>query len=561
MTIQDGPSTSPDSPASSTSTEATRRTTGEALIDGLVAHGVDTVFGIPGVQTYPLFDALGQASDKIRLIGARHEQACSYMALGYAQATGQPGVCSVVPGPGVLNASAALLTAMGCSTPIVCLTSEIPSDFLGRSLGHLHEMPDQRATIRSFTKWAKNILHPSSAPGLLDEAFFQALSGRPGPVTLAAPWDVMPRTAAVHPSQPKEVRRPLLDAQDVERAADLIRRAERPMIMVGGGAIHAADDIRRLSDVLQAPVVSFRRGRGIVSNDDPYGFTCAEGFEVWGQTDLLLAIGTRQELVWFRWPDRPENLTVINIDIDPMQHARLDPTIGIVADSTDAVHRLLELLGDQPRPSRRDELAQVKAKVGQDITRISPHVDYLSVIREVLPDEGYFVEEISQVGFASIYGFPVRRPRQYITAGCQGTLGFGFPTSLGVKAARPQAPVVSVTGDGGFLFGVQELATAVQFGLGVVTIVFDNSSFGNVKGDQERIYGRQVGVDLLNPDFVALARSFGADGYRAESPDQLRPVLDQALEADRPAVIHVPMPLDIETSPWAFLMPESRTSS
>jgi len=536
------------------------RTTGEAIVDGLLAHGVDTVFGLPGVQTYPLFDALAGAGDRIRTIGARHEQACAYMAFGYAQSTGRTGVFSVVPGPGVLNAGAGMLTALGTSSPVVCLTSDVPSDYLGRGLGHLHEMPDQLATVRSFTKWAARIDHPSQTPELVADAFYQARSGRRGPTVLAAPWDVLAERSAVAAPRVREIHTPPLDEDSFARAVELLADAKNPLIMVGGGARDAGPEVTALAERLQAPVVSFRSGRGIVPNDHPLGFTNAEGFEVWADTDVLLSIGTRRELTWFRWPDQPEGLRTINLDIDPRQHVRLAPTVALVADAREGTAHLLELLGPGTDPDRErlQRLARVRERVAREIQELQPHLDYLGAIRDVLPRDGFFVEELSQMGFASFFGFPVYEPRHFITSGYQGTLGFGFPTALGVKAGNPDKPVVSVTGDGGFLFGAQELATAVQHGLGVVTIVFNNDSYGNVKADQLRLYDRPFGSELRNPDFVALAESFGAHGHRARTPDELRATLARALDADAPAVIEVPMPLDPGASPWRFLAPASR---
>ncbi len=539
-----------------------RRTTAQAVVEGLVAHGVDTVFGIPGVQTYPLFDALGERSDAIRLIGARHEQTCGYMALGYAQSTGRTGVCSVVPGPGILNASAALLTALATNTPVVAVTSEVPTAYMGRGMGHVHEMPDQLATIRSFTKWAADVMEPEQAPGLLAEAFFHARSGRPGPTALAVPWDVLETSAIIEPTAPLPITGgPTLDPSALSAAVDLLAGARNPMILVGGGARDAADAVRALASQLQAPVVSLRSGRGVVPDADPLGFTCASGFERWAETDVLLAIGTRQELVWFRWPDSPAGLRTINLDIDPAQHERLQPTVALTADAREGSTALLDALRgvSEPAASRAEEFASIKSQAeAEQAGYLQPHWDYLHAIRDALPDDGFFVEEISQIGFSSLFGFPVNKPRHFITSGYQSNLGFGYPTSLGVKAAHPTTPVVSVTGDGGFLFGANELATAVQYDLGVVAVVFDNSAFGNVKADQQRIFSRDVAATLRNPDFVALARAYGADGYRADSPAELRGVLDTAFENNRPAVVHVPMPLDIATSPWRFLQPASR---
>lgn len=536
------------------------RSAGQAMVDALLAHNVDTVFGVPGVQTYPIFDALGEVSDRITTIGARNEQACAYMAFGYAQATGRPGVFSVVPGPGVMNASGAILTGYGASVPMVCLTSEIPSNYLGRGFGHLHEMPDQLGTLRGFTKWADNVLEPSQTAEAMAEAFSQATSGRPGPTSVAIPWDVLPKETVVSAPFVRRRETPTLDTKSFEAAAQLLSQAKNPLILVGSGARQAGDSILALARHIQAPVVSFRGGRGVVPNSDVLGFTSAEGHERWADADVVLGIGTRLELTWLRWPAHPGGMKLINIDIDPKQHVRLTPEIGITADAAEGSAELLRQVQtiSQPAADRTEEFAAVRAQFASELDELQPHANYLGAIRAALPADGFFVEEISQMGFSSIFGLPVERPREFITGGCQGALGFGYPTALGVKAAFPERAVISVNGDGGFLFGASELATAVQYGLGVVAIVFDNAAYGNVKADQLRIYGRTVGSELVNPDFVALAESYGARGVRAENPDELQASIEEAIELNQPTVIVVPMPLEPAISPWRFLAPTAK---
>jgi acetolactate synthase I/II/III large subunit len=536
------------------------RTTGQALVDGLLAHGVDTLFGIPGVQTYPLYDALAEVADQITVYGPRHEQAAAYMAFGYAQATGRPGVYSVVPGPGVLNASAAVLSAYGASAPLVGLTSEIPSNFMGRGLGHLHEMPDQLATMRTFNKWADNISHPAETAEKVAEAFHQATSGRPRPVALAAPWDVLAHTAPAAACTPRPTAVSVVDPLRIERAAALLAKAKNPMIMVGGGARSATSEVTALAEFLQAPVVSLRGGRGVVSDEHPLGFTCAEGFERWGDCDLLMGIGCRLELVWSRWPDRPANLPIVLIDIDPQQFVRLQATVGILADAPTGSAALLgaAVASMAAAADRSAEFGAIKVAKRAEVEELQPHIGYLDALRRALPRDGFLVEEICQVGFASYYGFPVYEPRTFVTCGHQGTLGFGYPTSLGVKAAFPDRAVVSINGDGGFMFGIQELATAVEYNLGVVAVVFNNHAYGNVLNDQRRLYGRSLGSELKNPDFVGLAHAFGASGCHVATPAELEVAVSAAIDANAPTVIEVAMPLDATASPWRFLMPQSR---
>src|SRR6201747_2511703 len=279
---------------------------GEAIVNGLVAHGVDTVFGLPGAQVYGLFDAFHQA--QLKVIGARHEQACGYMAYGYARSPGKPGVFSVVPGPGVLNAGAALLTALGGNEPVLCLTGQVPTQFLGKGRGYLHEMPDQLATLRTFVKWADRIEYPDAAPALVSRAFQEMLSGRRGPVALEMPWDVFTQRAEVGAAKKFDpFPAPQPDPGRVKAAAALIAASKTPMIFVGSGAIDARDEILELAELIDAPVVAFRSGRGIVSNAHELGLTMAAAYKLWPNTDLMIGIGTRLELpTMSRGPYRPD---------------------------------------------------------------------------------------------------------------------------------------------------------------------------------------------------------------------------------------------------------------
>jgi acetolactate synthase-1/2/3 large subunit len=532
---------------------------GEAIVAGLVAHGIDTVFGLPGAQIYGLFDAFHQA--QLKVIGARHEQACGYMAYGYARSTGRPGVFSVVPGPGVLNTAAALLTAFGSNEPVLCLTGQVPTPFLGKGRGHLHEMPDQLATLRSFVKWAERIEYPDTAPTLVSRAFQEMLSGRRGPVALEMPWDVFTQRAEIGVAKPFEpFPAPQPDTERIKAAAALIATSKTPMIFVGSGAIHARDEILELAELIDAPVVAFRSGRGIVSNAHELGLTMAAAYRLWPRTDLMIGIGTRLELpTMSRWPFRPSGQKSIRIDIDPSEMRRFTPDVAVVTDAKAGTCELLTAIrksGYSKTHGRRAQIREAAASALRQIQEIQPQMAYLNILREVLPPNAIVTDELSQVGFTSWYGFPVYEPRTFITSGYQGTLGAGFPTALGAKVAHPDRPVVAITGDGGFMFAVQELATAVQFKIGVVTLVFNNNAYGNVRRDQrERFEGRVVAADLVNPDFVKLAESFGVGAARVTSPETFRPALEKALADGGPHLIEIEVPKDSETNPWAFIHP------
>jgi len=533
--------------------------TGQAIAESLIAHGVKTVFGIPGAHMYDFNDALALHKDTLRFITTRHEQGAGYMAFGYAKSTGRVGTYTVVPGPGVLNSGAALCTAYGAITPVLCITGNIMSRLIGQGRGQLHELPDQLALLRGLTKWSERINHPTEAPRVMAEAFRELASGRIRPVAVEAPWDVFGMKAEVRSIVPLDpIAPPTPDPDSIVAAAKLIAEAKRPLISVGAGALHAGESILELAKLLQAPVAAHRSGKGIVSDDSPYSMNLVAAYEYWKDADLLVGIGSRLELEYLRWRWVPRGMNVVRIDIDPTEMVRLKPEVGIVTDSELGTRALIKAL--QPligkRSSRESEYVGIKARAREAIQVVQPQMDYINAIRDVLPRDGFYVEEISQVGFTSRFGFPVYGPRQYVTCGYQDNLGFGFNTALGVKVANPDKAVVAVTGDGGFLFGIQELATAVQHRINVVTIVFNNRSFGNVRRDQlEQYGGRLLGAELVNPNFLKLAESFGAMGLRATTPAELKAQFERALIADAPVVIEVPSEPGSETSPWSFLHP------
>jgi acetolactate synthase-1/2/3 large subunit len=423
-------------------------------------------------------------------------------------------------------------------------------------------MPDQLATLKTFVKWADRIEYPDVAPAMVSRAFQEMLSGRRGPASLEMPWDVFTQRAQVAPSKPFDLLpAPQPDPDRIKAAAALIAASKTPMIFVGSGAIDASEEILELAEMIDAPVVAFRSGRGIVSNAHELGLTMAAAYKLWPKTDLMIGIGTRMELPasGLRWPFQPPGLKSIRIDVDPVEMRRVVSDAAVVADAKAGTSELLAAVrraGTGKTSGRRATIREAAAAAQREIQGIQPQMAYLKILREVLPDNAIVTDELSQVGFASWYGFPVYQPRTFITSGYQGTLGSGFPTALGAKVAHPDRPVVAITGDGGFMFGVQELSTAVQFKIGVVTLVFNNNAYGNVRRDQrERFDGRVVASDLVNPDFVKLAESFGAGAARVTSPDHFRPALEKALADGGPYVIVVEVPTDSEVSPWAFIHP------
>jgi acetolactate synthase I/II/III large subunit len=535
-----------------------RMTGGGALVEMLRRHGVDTVFALPGVQNDALFVAFYDAGEALRVIHTRHEQGAAYMAFGYARASGKVGTYAVVPGPGLLNTAAALATAYATNAPVLCISGQVPSDMIGRGFGLLHEIPDQLGILQRLTKWAARIDHPTEAGKRVNEAFRQLRDGRPRPVGIEIPPDVLAlQTEVTLPAA--EASPPITEADPelIDKAAALLAAAKKPLMFVGSGAVEAAEEVLAIAEMLQMPVVSFSGGKGIVSDRHHLAQSALAGHELWRDADVVLAVGTRLHQPQLRWGvDR--DLKLIRIDIDPVEITRyFKPALGIVADAKAGLTALHRALGRQApkRASRKDELEGLKAATLARIDQqLGPQCEYLRAIRAELPDNGIYVEDLTQVGYVGRMAFPVYQPRSYIHSGYQGTLGYGFATALGAKVGRPDLPVVSVSGDGGFMFNVQELSTAVRHGIDIVAIVFADGAYGNVRRMQKEDYGnRLIGVDLQNPHFPRMAESFGAAGVRTTTPDGLRRELAAALKRRGTTLIEVAvgeMP-----DPWKVLIP------
>lgn len=534
-----------------------RLTGGEALADGLLRWNTDTIFGLPGVHLDHFFDALYGRRDRLRLYHTRHEQGAAYMAFGYAAATGRPGVFAVVPGPGLLNSGAALATAYACSVPVLCLTTTVAWPMVDRQYGALHEIPDQSGLLRGLTKWSARVEHPAAVPEYLDEAFRQMTTGRPRPVALEIPPEVLGQAVPMPKGNARSTANPAPDDARIEEAAGLIARAASPVIVVGGGAQHAGDAVRRLAETLQAPVISRLMGRGILSSRHDLSLPACAAASAWKEADLVVGIGTRLQQLR-EWGD--DGLSVVRIDLDPAEMHRVRaPTVGIVADAAEATSSLADRLQamEIKVPSRCSRYAAVRTAFRDEIAgTLAPQMAWLKQLRAAMPDEGVVVEDLTQVSYGARVDYPVYAPRSYLSSGYEGTLGCGLATALGAQAALPGGKVVAICGDGGFMYNVQELATAAQHELGVVALVFNDGNFGNVRAIQKRWFGeRHIGATLDNPDFCALARSFGVHAERIKTPDELPDTLRRAFAAGGPALIEIPFDIDDMPWVWDYLIP------
>lgn len=517
---------------------------GEAIVKSLIKQRVKTLFGLPGVQNDWLYNALYDHRDQIEVIHTRHEQGAGYMALGYAMATGGEAVYNVVPGPGFLNSSAALATAFGLNAKVLCLIGQIPSQQIGKGVGVLHEIDDQLGILRHLTKWAERINSPAEAPNLVDEAFRQMRSGRPRPVGLEVPMDVLERRMAVELDDTiTPPFHPPVDYEQIETAARWLGEAHHPIIFTGGGAQGVSSEVTELANRLQAPVVGYRTGKGVLDGRHYLALELPQAHKYWKKADVVLAIGSN-----LRTPSGwgiDSEMKVIRIDADPSTHNRIIlPDLAITGLAEHIVPALADAVKEfnRPRESRVSEMEELHRVWADQIAYLEFQNSYLTLIRDELGEDGILLDELTQIGFAARINYPVYKPRTFISTGYQGTLGYGFATGLGVKVARPDRRVVSLAGDGGFMFTMPELATAVQHRIGLVTLLFNNSRYGNVQQMQKNLYdGRVIATDLVNPDFVKLANAFGANGVRAETIEQCRAAMRAGFDSDLPTVIEIPM--------------------
>jgi acetolactate synthase-1/2/3 large subunit len=385
-------------------------------------------------------------------------------------------------------------------------------------------------------------------------------TGRPGPAALECAIDVWGRSAPLPASTPPAATPPqTIDDDAIREAAKRLASAKRPFIVAGGGAQGASAEVTELSRLLQAPVLGYRRGRGVLDSRDPLSVTLPLGRELWGEADVVLGVGSRLFYGLTQWgTDR--DLAIIRVDADPDEPERvMRPAAALIGDAKPILRRLIDALPVGKRPSRKAEMEERQAKTRARLDKLKPQVGFLEAIRAELPEDGIFVDEVTQIGFAARLLLPVYQPRTFLSPGYQDNLGWGYATALGAQHARPDVPVLAISGDGGFLFTSNELATAVRHRIPLTVVVFNDGAFGNVRRIQEESFGnRLIACDLANPDFLRYAESFGAAAERARNPQELRAALKRAFKRrDGPSLIEVPV--GTLPSPWEFIvMPKVR---
>ncbi|CAN5717626.1 5-guanidino-2-oxopentanoate decarboxylase [soil metagenome] len=530
---------------------------GDAVVRTLKANGIDVVFGIPGVHTLDIYDALIEDPDLTHIL-ARHEQGAGFMADGYARATGKPGTALIVTGPGLTNISTAVGQAYADSAPVFVIATNQERRHLDMMVGNLHELTDQLAFMKPITKWSQRAMEAADLPELVAQALEALGSGRPRPVHLEIPLDLLAepveepevRTAQRRVDEPAE--------RDIDAASELISGASRVMIFAGGGAStdEVAPRLAELAEEIGAPVVTSVTGKGAISYDHPY---CAGAFgyrwsndnpvvEMMKDSDLVIAISTGLGVRTTGEGSMPLPAKLIQIDIDPAEHqvGKYERTVSIVADAAASIDALLARIRAGKRPANRWSEEEVRSVRDQLLApadeRAARYVPYVQALRDGMDRDAILVNDMTMLAYEGVRYFPVYAPRSYMFPRGFGTLGSAMPTALGAKVGCPDRQVVSIAGDGGFQFTLEELGAAVHHQIPVQIVIFNDGTHSAVKAAQHRTYpGRFIAVDLVNPDYIKIADAYGMKSHRAESPESLTDVLRSTGNLDEPILIDVPV--------------------
>ena len=523
-----------------------RQNGGQALVTALHGHGVDTVFGIPGTHNLTAFAALHEYG--IRTVLTRHEQGAGYAADGYARVTGRPGVCLTTSGPAILNAAAAAAQAWSDSVPVLFVSPGLPTDHPGLGNGYLHEVRDQRAAMGSIVAYSHRVGSVAEIPRAVAAAFAAMTGGRPRPVHLEIPLDLLEADAPVEPMAPVRVPTTVAPAAELDAAARLLAAAERPVLLVGGGAKAAAEPLRALAECLGAPVLTTANGKGALDEDHPLavgaGLHQPSARRLAEGADVVLAVGT--ELAPSDLWTGPYTFTgtLVRIDIDAAAIAtNADPHVRLVGDAADTLDalakRLVSGIGrESPQARAREARAALRADAATEgaawreiLAALAPVVDRSTVIAG---------DSTMVCYYGALSGLAVHRPAGFLYPTGGGTLGYGLPAAIGAKVAEPASRVIAILGDGGIMFTVAELAAAAQLGLALPVLVVDNGGYGEIRNEMVDRGDPVAAVDLGSVDFAALGRSMGCRGVRSDDPADLTAAVTEAFAADRPTVLWLP---------------------
>jgi acetolactate synthase-1/2/3 large subunit len=525
-------------------------TGGQAVVSSLELHGVATVFGISGVHTLPIYDALVDSKQIIHYT-SRHEQAAGFEALGYALATGKIGVCTLISGPGFTNAATPLAQAYSDSVPMLVITSNTDSRKMGRWRGQLHELKDQTGVGNGLCEYSRLVTRVEDIPRAIAAAFHHMRAHRPRPVHIDIPTNILFAAGDTELVGPYPVQVATPPAAPVGQAADMIRRAQRPLIIAGGGCIGSADRVRDLMERIDCPVIVTCNGKGVVPARHPLAlparFEVSPAlFDLVREADLLLLLGTKVTNLDTGFRDLTVTGSVIQVDIDPSRiGANVKVDLPIVADVGVTVEALLDALGGYQVPA--DWVGSVRAIREQlDAEEAGLNDVYHAIMRTVrrsLAPDGVLVNDMTQASYRGVLYYPTDAPRLFLFPRTLGSLGFGLPAAVGAKIGLPHRQVVALCGDGGFQFTMGELGTAVQYRLSIPIIVCNNNSYWTVREAHKRMFnGRSIACDLVNPDFVALAEAYRIPSARVtDVTGDLPGVLAKAFDAAGPTMIEIPV--------------------
>lgn len=526
---------------------AAPRTCGEAILDLLEDYGVDTVFGIPGYHNLEIYRGL--PASRIRHVLTRNEQGAGFMADGYARSSGRPGVCTVISGPGVTNVSTAVGQAYADSVPLLIISSSNASPSLGKGWGCLHETANQQGLTEPITAFSKTALSPDDVPELIGQAFARFASGRPRPVHVSVPLDVLAAPVAGRWSVRRMPERPLASRRAVAAAADALMRAERPAMIVGGGAADAGACVRELAEWLDASVIATNAGKGVVPDSHPLslggGLIRPEVRAHLAEADVVLALGTELAATDSFVERLPIGGRLIRVDIDPSKFNDAYPADEcILGDAGEAASALLAALDERSEIPRRGGARERVAKVRRDmLAGLNPverqHKAVWDCLRAALPEDAIVMGDITQIVYTGSAVMPVELPRRWFYPAGFGTLGCALPDAIGAKIAQPEVPVVAVAGDAGFMFTVQELMTAAEMRLPIPVIVWNNDGYGMIRVGMDGAGMERVADSPMTPDFPALAAGFRCHSAAPQSAGDLATAVREALRADAPTLIVV----------------------
>jgi len=520
-------------------------TCGEATIRLLEKYGITTVFGIPGVHTLDFCRGLDQG---IRHIQTRNEQGAGFMAEGWARATGEPGVALVISGPGVTNASTALGQAYADSLPLLLISAEAASYTIGKGWGVLHEVTEQKKVTEPLTALSATAHTAEDVPQLLAQAFGIFNSERPRPVHISIPIDVQAEMVEDDWQAVVPASKPAAADHQIKAAAALLKSAKLPLIMVGGGAVEAREDLIRIAESLGAIVIASTAGKGIVPDDHPLSLSAStvrpEVLRFLDQADVVLAVGTELSETDSFVERMDITGKLIRVDIDSRKINDFYPAeIGIVADAASSMQKLAVALSDhqsQNRITAEDWVMKIRNEISANLSPSEmQHNEFLAVLRDIAPVDTIWSGDACQLVYTGSFIMPMSKPRHWFYPAGYCALGNALPNAIGAKLAKPDSPVTVLAGDGGFMFTMPELVTAAQLKLPIPIIIWENGGLKQIQDDMDSRDIKRVGVEGINPDFVTLAQGCHCHGVRTNRHEDFQVAFANALNADRPTVIVV----------------------